>query len=91
MEVAIQQYTFTAHAEKMLTERDINREWVMRVVLKPGRTETRNDGTTHYLGAVSERDGRILRVITISERGSFKIITAFFDHRERGEDENYRR
>ena len=83
MEVVIPQYTFTAHAKKMLTERDINREWVTGVVLNPGRTEARSDGTVHCLGPVMERNGRILRVITIPESGSIIIITAFFDRREK--------
>jgi len=44
----------------MLKERDIAREWVLKAVEEPQRTEHRTDGTIHYLKPVPERNGRVL-------------------------------
>jgi len=68
----------------MLKERGITREWVMRVIAEPARTERRSDGTVHYLKPIPEHEGRILRVVTDPENGPSRVITTFFDRRERG-------
>ena len=69
----------------MLKERGIAQEWVMRVIVEPARTERRADGTVHYLKPIAEREGRVLRVVTGPESKPPRVITAFFDRRERGE------
>ena len=66
----------------MLKDRGIAREWVM---VEPARTERRDDGTIHYLKAIPENAGRVLRVVTMPESESPRVITAFFDRRERRE------
>jgi hypothetical protein len=77
------QFEFTTHAENMLHERNINREWVQRTIFEPVKTETKEDGSTHYLKPISEREDRILRVVTIKDNHSLRIITVFFDRRIR--------
>ncbi len=69
----------------MLKERGIAREWVMRVIAEPARTERRDDGTVHYLKPIPECEGRVLRVVTGTEGESPRIVTAFFDRRAREE------
>jgi hypothetical protein len=69
----------------MLRERGIAREWVTRAVSKPAKTELKDDATTHFLKSIPEHDGRVLRVVTDSGSKPLRIITAFFDRRERGE------
>ena len=69
----------TAHARDMLAERAM----VVRAVESPLRTETHDDGTTHYLGEVPERGGRILRVVMNTEASPPTVVTVFFDRRLR--------
>ncbi len=69
----------------MLKERSIAREWVMQVIAEPARTEQRGDGTIHYLKSIPEHEGQVLRVVTGPEGEPPRVITIFFDRRERGE------
>ena len=72
---------FTAHASRMLKERRIAREWVDRTLVSPVQTETKADGTVHYLGTVAEHGGRILRVVVNPKQEPPQVITVFFDRR----------
>ena len=81
----ITNFEFTAHAERMLTERRIVLEWVNRAVAEPARTEAKEDGTVHYLKPIPEHGGRVLRVVLSPESGPPRVITVFFDRRERRE------
>jgi hypothetical protein len=81
--VNIKRPEFTSHAERMLVERGIERKWVLQAISKPLKSERKNDGTIHYLSPISEREGRVLRVITSREGESLRIITTFFDRREK--------
>jgi len=67
----------------MLLERGIALEWVKRVVTEPARSESREDGTIHYLKPISEHGGRVLRVVVRPENKPVRVITVFFDRRER--------
>jgi len=82
--LSIIKYEFTAHAERMLVERGIEQEWVIQAISKPVASERKSDGTTHYLSPISERKGLVLRVVTIHKGEPLRIITAFFDRREKG-------
>jgi hypothetical protein len=46
------------HAQDVMRERNIPEEWVLRAVDSPDRTDNPADGTTHYLKAIPEHDGR---------------------------------
>jgi hypothetical protein len=72
----------------MVKERGITEEWVMETLSQPARTEQRDDGTVHYLKPISQHEGRVLRVVTSPESDPPRIITAFFDRRERRSYEN---
>ncbi len=78
-------FDFTAHAERMLIERGIAQDWVIRAVREPARIERRSDGTIHYLKQITERGDRILRVVVVHDGNVPRVITAFFDRREKGE------
>jgi len=71
----------TAHALDMLKERGIAREWVDRALTSPARTETRDDGTVHYMRPVPEHGGRVLRVVVNPEHDPPQVVTVFFDRR----------
>ena len=74
---------YTVHARDMLTERVIPDSWVVRAVESPSRTVIHDDGTTHYLSEVPERNGRILRVVMNAKASPPIVVTVFFDRRLR--------
>jgi hypothetical protein len=74
---------YTLHARDMLTERGIPEDWIVRSVESPLRTEQHDDGTTHYLSNVPERDGRVLRVVLNAKVSPAVVVTVFFDRRMR--------
>ena len=80
-------YELTDHAAGVIAERDIDITWVVRVLAKPDRTESdRSDPTlTHALGRVAERDDRVLRVVYNALVNPPRIVTVYFDRRQRGE------
>lgn len=58
-------YELSAHAVAVMTERQILREWMERVLLKPERIEPDkvDADLCHVLGRIAERDDRVLRVV----------------------------
>ena len=79
----MKQFEFTAHAENMILERNIAPGWVTTTISEPLFTETKNDGTIHYLKPIPEYGGRILRVVANPGSLPPRIITVFFDRRAR--------
>ena len=79
-------YELTAHAATAIAERDIDIAWVTRVLAKPERTEKdRYDPSlTHALARIAERDDRILRVVYNASVEPKRIVTSYFDRRQRG-------
>ena len=71
---------------EVLAEREIATTWVVRVLVAPERTERdRSDPELmHALGRIAERDGRVLRVVYNAVVQPPRIVTAYFDRRERG-------
>ena len=55
----------TEHARTVLAERGIDVDWVSRVLTQPARTEVDrlDPSLRHALGPITERDGRVLRVV----------------------------
>ena len=74
---------FTAHALAMLRERGIAREWVEQALESPAQTETRDDGTVHYISPVPEHEGKMLRVVVNPKPEPPQVVTVFFDRRLR--------
>lgn len=71
---------------EVLNEREIATTWVVRVLVAPERTERdRSDPELmHALGRIAERDGRVFRVVYNSAVKPPRIVTVYFDRRERG-------
>lgn len=78
-------FELTEHARAVLAERQIDLAWVRRVLASPERTETdRHDPRLrHALAPIAERDSRILRVVYTAGEEPVRVVTAFFDRRER--------
>jgi len=76
----------TAHAATVIAEREIDRAWVERVLTTPERTEVdRFDASlSHALGRIEERDQRVLRVVYNASVNPPRVVTAYFDRRQRG-------
>jgi Domain of unknown function (DUF4258) len=83
--MAEQRITFSRHAEEMLIERNIDREWVERAIRQPDIIES--DPTRHDVHrafrAIAEHNGRVLRVVYSSSEDKIRVITAFFDRARR--------
>jgi len=73
----------TKHFSEMLTEREIEREWVDATILLPDKIEDHSDGTRHYIRKITEFGDRWLRVIVNVTSIPEKRVTAFFDRRLR--------
>jgi hypothetical protein len=79
-------FELTAHAATVIAERQIDIAWVSRTLEKPERTETDRDdpSLTHALARIVERDDRILRVVYNPSVNPLRVVTAYFDRRQRG-------
>ncbi len=75
------QYRFTDYFEKeVLRKRPyIRKEWCIRVLDNPLRSEPQEKKRLRFWGAIPELDGRFLRVITLADR--ITIHNAFPDRR----------
>ena len=79
-------YQLSDHASDVLSEREIATTWVVRVLTAPERTERdRSDpDLMHALGRIAERDNRVLRVVYNPSTQPPRIVTVYFDRRQRG-------
>jgi Domain of unknown function (DUF4258) len=84
--VEVPGYELSDHAIGVLAEREIQTTWVVRVLAAPERTQRdRSDAELmHALGRIAERDGRVLRVVYNAAVRPPRIVTVYFDRRERG-------
>jgi hypothetical protein len=77
--------SFTQHAEDMLAEREIEREWVERTIAQPETIEAdaRRAGVTLAFRRIPERDDRILRVAFVETDQEIRVVTTYFDRGRR--------
>lgn len=76
---------YTHHAETVLIERNLIKDWVERTVYQP-EWRTKDPSDVHIerrFRAVPERQGRILRVICVENSVEIRIISVFLDRRAR--------
>lgn len=73
-------YELSGHTKDMLKERKIDEQWVWRTI-QTGQKKKSNDGNIHFIKAIKERDGRVLRVIVNPYVNPKRIVTVFFDRR----------
>ena len=74
---------FTDHATDVLRERKIPEDWVWLAVEEPDAQEIGLDGNTHFVKAVVDYEGRMLRVVVNMGTTPKRIVTVFFDRRLR--------
>jgi len=79
-------YTLSAHAQVVMTERSIKREWMDRVLAHPELIEADRDDPEimHALGKIPEQGGRVSRVIFNRTGKPMKVVTVYFDRAVRG-------
>jgi hypothetical protein len=75
----MQPYRFTAYFEnEVLRKRPyIKKEWCIRVIENPLKTERQEHNRYRFWAAIAELEGRILRVITLEDKTT--IHNAFPD------------
>jgi hypothetical protein len=71
----VHEIELSEHAEEMLKERNIPEEWMRRTLNAPERTEIGMDNNTHYIKAIQEHEGRLLRVIVNQQVTPQRIVT----------------
>jgi len=74
-------YSFTEYFEReVLRKRPyLKKEWCIRIIENPIKVEPQEHNRFRFWGAVKELDGRIVRVITLSDKKT--IHNAFLDRR----------
>src|SRR5919202_1417520 len=79
-------YALTSHALRVIYEREIALSWIVRVLNQPLITEPDAHDPTlrHALGHITEREGRILRVVYNETTVPWRIVTVYLDRRQRG-------
>lgn len=83
---------YTEHAEDMLVEREIERDWVEQTIARPDAVEPdpRRPGITLAFRAIGECEGRILRVVYAETDEEIRIVTTYFDRARRRRAPNER-
>lgn len=79
-------YKLTIHAATVIAERAIEAAWIERVLSRPEQTEVDrwDPSLTHAVGRIAERDHRVLRVVYNASVHPPRVVTAYFDRRQRG-------
>ena len=79
-------YELTAHAAVVISERGIDLDWIERTLAEPHRTEQdRTDpALRHALRRIAAHDDRVLRVVYNASVSPPRIVTAYFDRRQKG-------
>jgi hypothetical protein len=70
----------------VIAERNIAITWVVRVLETPERLERDRDDAAlvHALARIRERGDRVLRVVYNETANPPRIVTVYFDRRQRG-------
>ena len=81
----VDDFVLTAHARVVITERQIQIEWVKRVFSHPEKVEidSEDQALRHALRRIEEYGGRILRVIYNDTTVPKPIVTVYFDRTQR--------
>jgi ribonuclease PH len=79
-------YELSQHARDSIAEREINLDWVERVLVAPARRERdrRDAALEHRLGIIDEFGGRVLRVVVNLSAIPIRIVTVYFDRKLKG-------
>lgn len=79
-------FELTAHAATAIGKRGIDPEWIGRVLAGPERVEEHasDPALRHALARIAERSDRVLRVVYNAQVNPPRVVTAYFDRRQRG-------
>jgi hypothetical protein len=79
-------YALTEHAKKMLTEREIPLEWLVRVLNEPVLREPDPDDAAleRRYRPIPEFEGWVLRVVVNATVEPIRVVSVFFDRSKRG-------
>jgi uncharacterized DUF497 family protein len=83
--VALKPIRYTAHALKVIQERELESAWVEETARAPSWVEIDpiHDGVERRFKAISALQERILRVAVVETPEEMRIISAFLDRRAR--------
>ncbi len=76
-------YYLSQHANIVIKERNIQESWVWSTINNPDNKINNTDGTVHYLKSIKENENRVLQVVTNPITSPIKVVTVFFDRREK--------
>ena len=79
-------FELTARAATAIAKRGIDPEWIGRVLSGPARVEQHATDPTlrHAPARIPERSDRVLRVVYSAGVDPPRVVTAYFDRRQRG-------
>ena len=79
-------YELTVHAAAIIAERKIDLAWIELALSDPDRIEAdRSDKSlTHAFARIKDLDDRVLRVVYNASVNPPRVVTAYFDRRQRG-------
>ena len=74
---------FTQHARDAIDERELQLAWIERTAREPEWATADKDGpgVERRFRSISERGGKILRVVVVEDLTDIRILTAFFDRK----------
>ena len=80
------EFDLTAHAATAIAKRGIDPEWIGRVLSGPEWVEQHasDPALRHALARIAEHGGRVLRVVYNADAKPLRVVTAYFDRRQRG-------
>jgi len=81
--VADKPIVLSKHAQDMVDEREIPRDWVERALRNPVFEEPdhRNPGAVRAYAPIAEFGNRMLRVVYYDDDSEIRVVTLFFDRR----------
>jgi hypothetical protein len=76
---------FSGHADDMIVERNIERDWVHETIRSPDFVEVdpSRPGVKRAFRRISERGNRVLRVAYVESADAIRVVTLFFDRGRR--------
>jgi len=79
-------FDLTSHAATAIAKRGIDPEWIGRALSGPERVEQHasDPALRHALARIPERGDRVLRVVYNWDVNPPRVVTAYFDRRQRG-------
>jgi hypothetical protein len=80
------EFTTSKHAEDVIREWEISRDWISLVLDAPGRVEKDREDPAliHALAVIPAHGNRILRVIYNQAKSPPHVVTAYFDRTQKG-------